>query len=486
MNRKMILNTLRKMLFFEGFFLIVPMIVSMIYNESWWPFAVTAAGLFVIGGIGNFKTDSFDQTIYSKDGFFIVGLVWILWSVFGALPFVISGSIPNFFDAFFETVSGFTTTGSSILTNIESLPKGMLFWRSFTHWVGGMGVLVFVSAIIPLARGRSMFILKAEMPGPSADKLVPKTKDTAQILYLIYFVLTTLQIALLIIGDMPVYDAFVTAFGTAGTGGFSVKNAGIGAYNNPFAEIVITVFMILFAVNFNVYFFILMRKFKNALRNEELWLYLSIIFVSIVTITLNIMTMSEYAGNASDAIRDSSFQVASVISSTGFSTADFSMWPQLSQSVLLILMFIGACAGSTGGGMKVVRLLLLGKIIKRDMRKIVHPRTVKKIRMNNAAVEEDMISGVKTYLLIYFVIVFGSFIILSFEGKDILTTFTSVVTTFNNIGPGLGTEVGPAGNFASWSAFSKIILSFDMLLGRLEIYPILILLMPSLWKKRSL
>lgn len=486
MNRKMVISTLRKMLFFEGFFLLLPMIVSIIYGEAWWPFASVAAGLFLIGGIGNIKEKSFDRAIYSKDGFFIVGMVWMLWSAFGALPFVISGAIPDYIDAFFETVSGFTTTGSSILTDIESLPKGMLFWRSFTHWVGGMGVLVFVSAIIPLAQGRSMYILKAEMPGPAADKLVPKTRDTAQILYVIYLVLTVLQVLLLVIGGMPVYDSLVTTFGTAGTGGFSVRNASIGAYGNHYAEVVITVFMLLFAMNFNVFFFVLMRKFKNAFKNGELWLYLSIVFASIVIVTINISCMEQYSGHVGDAVRDSSFHVASIISTTGFATADFASWPALSQSILFILMMIGACAGSTGGGMKVVRLLLLGKIIRRDTRKIVRPRGVEKIRLSGNTVEEEVLSGVKTYMLIYFVIVFASFILLSFEGKDFVTTITSVVTTFNNIGPGLGKVVGPTGNFVTWSAPAKIILSIDMLLGRLEIYPILVLLMPSLWRKKTL
>ncbi|MBQ7247527.1 MAG: TrkH family potassium uptake protein [Lachnospiraceae bacterium] len=482
MNRKMIVSILAKLMLLEALLLLAPAMVAVYFGESFWPFLLVAAGCALIGLLGSLFLPK-NQTIYTKEGFFVVGLVWVLWSLVGALPFVITGAIPNYVDAFFETASGFTTTGSSILTEIESLPKSILFWRSFTHWIGGMGVLVFLIAIVPLAQGRSMYLMKAEMPGPSADKLVPKTANTAKILYLIYMGLTLTQFILLLCGGMPVFDSAVNAFATAGTGGFSVKNAGIGAYGSPYAEWIITIFMYLFGINFNIYYLILLRRVKAALHNEELWMYLGIIVTSVTVIAFNISGL--YA-TVSETIRTSAFQVAAVISSTGFSTADFVQWPNLSQMILFLLMFLGACAGSTGGGLKVVRLLLTCKIIRRDLRKIARPREVSCIRMDGKVVEEETLSGIKTYLLVYFAIIFGSFIFLMFEGKDVITTFTSVVTCFNNIGPGLGPIVGPAGNFSTWSAFGKIVLSFDMLLGRLEIFSILLLFMPSLWKKKVL
>ena len=483
MNHKAIFSTLRKMLMAEGFLLLLPMIVSIIYGEDFKPFLFVAVFLIIVGGVKNLKAST--DPIYTKDGIVIVGLCWLLWSAFGALPFVISGSIPNFIDAFFEVVSGFTTTGSSILTEVESLPKGMLFWRSFTHWVGGMGVLVFVSALIPLVKSRSMSILRAEMPGPNADKLVPKTKQTAQILYIIYFVLSAIMTVLLMCGGMPLFDSLCTMFGTAGTGGFSVRNASIAAYGSPYAEIVITVFMCLFSLNFSVYFLLLVRKFKTVAKNEEMWTFIGLFVVSTAIITWNVLSYGNYS-DTGEAVRASAFQVSSIMSTSGFSTANFSNWPWLSQCLLFILMLIGACAGSTGGGMKVVRLVLTRKIIKRDLKKIARPKDVSKIRLDGNVVEESMLSGVKTYMLIYFVIFFVSFTILMFEGKDLVTTISSVATCFNNIGPGLGDIVGPAGNFSSWSYFGKIILSLDMLLGRLEIYPILLLFMPAVWKKKSI
>lgn len=482
MNRKMIASILARLIVLEALLLLAPAAVSLYFGEDCLPFVWVAGGCALLGLIG-MRFLPKNQTIYTKDGFFVVGLVWILWSAIGALPFVISGAIPNYVDAYFETASGFTTTGSSILTEIESLPKGMLFWRSFTHWIGGMGVLVFIIAIVPLAQGRSMYLMKAEMPGPAADKLVPKTGNTAKILYMIYIALTLALFILLLCGGMPVFDSAVNAFATAGTGGFSVKNAGIAAYGSPYAEWVIAVFMFLFGINFNLYYLMLLRRFKDAFRNEELWMYLIIVAASITFITINI---SNIYANVSDSVRYASFQVGAIISSTGFSTADFIQWPNQSQLVLFLLMFMGACAGSTGGGLKVVRLLLTCKLIRRDLRKIARPREVSCIRMDGKVVEEETLSGIKTYVIVYFAIIFGSFILLMFEGKDVVTTFTSVVTCFNNIGPGLGSIVGPAGNFSTWSAFAKIVLSLDMLLGRLEIFSILLLFMPSLWRKKVL
>lgn len=486
MNRKMIFSTLRIMLMVEGGLMLLPLIVALIYGESnWWIFAVLSGGLMLFGGLFNMKTRS--GAIYTKDGFIICGLCWVLFSMAGALPFVIDGCIPNFIDAFFEVVSGFTTTGASIIPasqGVESLSHGMLFWRSFTHWVGGMGVLVLVSAIVPLAAGRSMFILKAEMPGPAADKLVPKAKETARILYLIYIALSLLQVVIMCCGGMPIFDSLCIMFGTAGTGGFVVTNAGISGYS-LFNQIVITVFMALFSINFNVYFLIISRKFRAVLKNEEMWLFLGIFAVSTAIIAWNVISFGVYTSSG-EAIKDAAFQVSTIMSTTGFATANFSNWPQLSQTILLILMFIGACAGSTGGGIKVVRLLLTGKIIGRDLKKVARPNDVTKIRMNGNVVSEEMISGVKTYFIIYVAAFFISFVLLAFEGKDIVTTFSSVAACYNNIGPGLGNIVGPAGDYSSWSAIGKIILSFDMLLGRLELYPMLMLLMPAIWRRKAL
>lgn len=486
MNRKMIISILLKMLFAEGILLLLPAGVSLYYGEAVSSFLWVAIPLIIVGGVGLLVTPQ-NQDIFSKEGFFIVGLVWVLWSACGALPFVIDGCIPNFIDAFFETVSGFTTTGSSIIPvsqGVESLSHGHLFWRSFTHLVGGMGVLVFVASIIPLAQGRSMHILKAEMPGPAADKLVPKAKDTARILYAIYFTLTFIMIVMLVCGGMPIFDSVCNAMGTAGTGGFSILNAGIAGYNSPYAEIVMTVFMCLFSLNFNIYFFIIWRKFRDVARNEEMWAFIGIVIISTALIVVNLMRLGTYT-DTGEAIRASAFQVSSVISTSGFATADFGAWPWFSQSILLLLMIVGACAGSTGGGIKVVRLVLGSKIIKRDLRKIARPRRVEKIRMDGAVVSEELVKGVKTYIIIYFAIVLISFLILAMEGRDIITTISSVLACFNNIGPGLG-EVGPAASFAEWSQPAKVILSIDMLLGRLEIYPILMLFMPSIWKKKSL
>ncbi len=481
MNFKMIASTLRKLLFVEGLLMLVPTVVAFIYKESVVPFLVVAVPLIIIGSIKN--PANLDKTIYGKEGLFIVAMVWILWSLFGALPYVISGAIPNYVDAFFETVSGFTTTGSSILTDVESLPHGILFWRSFAHFIGGMGVLVFVLAIIPLAEDRSMYIMKAEMPGPSVDKLVPKTKETAKILYLIYVALTALLVILLLAGGMPLFDSLIHAFGTAGTGGFSIKAVSIAAYNSPYIEGVITAFMLIFGINFNVFYLLLIGKFSRALRNTELWFYLGTFVIATLIITVNIK--SGYAANA-DATRDAAFQVASVMSTTGYSTADFSLWPGLSQSILMLLMIGGACAGSTAGGFKLIRIVLLGKILRQDIKKIIRPRVVSKLRLDGKIVEDDAIMGIKNYTLFYIAVIIVTFIIMSFDGFDITTTISSVLTCLNNIGPGFGSIIGPAGSFAPMSAISKIVLSLVMLMGRLEIFPILILLLPSTWSKKTL
>ncbi|MBQ0025897.1 MAG: TrkH family potassium uptake protein, partial [Lachnospiraceae bacterium] len=426
MNFKMIASTLRRLLFVEGLLMLVPTVVALIYKESVFPFLVVAVPLIIIGSIKN--PTNLDKTIYGKEGLFIVAAVWVLWSLFGALPYVISGAIPSYVDAVFETVSGFTTTGSSILTDVESLPHGILFWRSFAHFIGGMGVLVFVLAIIPLAENRSMYIMKAEMPGPSVDKLVPKTKETAKILYLIYVALTALLVVLLLAGGMPLFDSLIHAFGTAGTGGFSIKSASIAAYNSPYIESVITAFMLIFGINFNVFYLLLIGKFSRALRNTELWFYLGTFVVATLIITVNIK--SGYAANA-DATRDAAFQVASVMSTTGYSTADFSLWPGLSQSILMLLMIGGACAGSTAGGFKLIRVILLGKILRQDVKKVIRPRVVSKLRLDGKIVEDDAIMGIKNYTLFYIAVIVITYIILSFDGFDITTTVSSVLTCLN-------------------------------------------------------
>ncbi|WP_434310991.1 TrkH family potassium uptake protein [Hominifimenecus sp. rT4P-3] len=481
MNNKMIRYILYKLIGVEGIMLLIPMAVAILYGESsYLSFLIVAAVLIALSlTLGAKKPEN--PVIYAKEGFFIVGLTWVIWSVFGALPFVISGAIPNFIDAFFETVSGFTTTGSTILAEIETLPKGILFWRSFTHWIGGMGVLVFVLAIIPLADKRSMYLMRAEVPGPTVGKLVPRTMGTAKILYAIYIGLTFLQVILLMFGGLSLYDALVHAFGTAGTGGFSVYNASIAAYNSAYVDGVITIFMILFGVNFNLFYLMIAKKFAQAFKNTELWTYLGIIASSILIITINIYHLY---GTVTASFRHASFQVASIITTTGYATADFATWPYLSQMILLLLMVLGACAGSTGGGIKIARVVLMVKSIRRELKRLVHPRSVNVVRMDGKTVEEETIQGVHTYLLFYMVILFVSILLVSFNSLDVSTTISSVISCLNNIGPGLGEITGPTGNFSTLSFFSKIVLSLDMLIGRLEIFPILLLAMPSLWKKK--
>ena len=482
MNRKMIFSILRKLMLAEGLLLLIPMGVAIIYREpTWWCFLAVTALLAAVG-LWPMKEPA-NQDIYAKEGFVIVGLAWLLWSVFGALPFVISGCIPNMIDAVFETASGFTTTGSTILTEIESLPRGILFWRSFTHFIGGMGVLVFVLAIVPLAGSRSMYIMRAEVPGPTVDKLVPKTGQTAKILYGMYIALTAVLVIMLCAGGMPLYDSLVTAFGTAGTGGFAVKNISIAAYNSAYTDIVLSVFMTLFSFNFNLYYLVLTKRLKSALKSEELWAFLGIIAASVLSIAFNIRNLYSSFG---EALRYSGFQVTSIISTTGFSTADFAQWPQYSQNLLLLLMFIGACAGSTGGGLKVGRVVLMCKSIRRELGRIARPRIVAVIRMDGKVVEEETIKGVHNYIVIYVAILFVSCLIVAMNGVSVETALSSVAACLNNIGPGLGPIVGPMGNFASLSYLSKIVLTADMLIGRLEIFPILMIMMPSLWRKKAL
>ncbi len=480
MNKKMIVYILGKMMGVEGLLLLIPALVSLIYHEkSVISFLIVAAILLVIYMVFGRKLPASKQ-IYGKEGFVIVGLAWILWSAFGALPFVISGSIPYYIDALFETISGFTTTGSTILADIEALPMGISFWRSFTHWIGGMGVLVFVMMITSLDDENAMPLMRAEVPGPEADKLVPKARHTARLLYGMYFVLTAAEVVFLLFGGMNLYDALLHAFSTAGTGGFSNRAASVSFYDSAYIDGVITVFMILFGINFNLYFFILLKDWKSILKNEELWAYLGIVGVSIAIITGNILKIY---GTVAHAFRYASFQVGSIITTTGFATADYDQWPELSKSILLALMFVGACAGSTGGGIKVSRLLIIVKSIRREVRKMLHPNAVTIIKVNGKKIGQDTLKNVNLYLTCYIIIMIVSILLVSIDNFDFATTFSGVLTTMSNVGPGIS-KVGPVMSFQPFSAVSKLVFCFDMLIGRLEIFPYLLLLSPELWRRR--
>lgn len=481
MNYKMVLKTVGRLLQAEALLMLLPMAVSLYYKENLlYVYIIVIAVLLGVGALMNIPKVR-NRRIFAREGFVIVSLSWVLMSLFGALPFVISGAIPSFTDAFFETVSGFTTTGASILNDIESLPKSILFWRSFTHWIGGMGVIVFVLAILPQKDMQSMHILRAEVPGPTVGKLVSKTKVTARILYIIYGVMTVAEIIALLCCKLPLFDSVTTAFATAGTGGFSVKNASIAAYNNLGAEIVISLFMLLFGINFNLFYLLLIKQFKRVFKSEELWTYLAVIGVSVLIVTANIYPMVESLGTA---LRQAGFQVISIITTTGFVTADFGQWPVLSHMVIVMLMFCGACAGSTGGGLKVGRLIILIKASFRELRRAINPKRVKAIKLDGAVIEKDVVITTSTYFVIYMFIIGISALLISIEDFDFTTTVTAVVTCINNVGPGLA-AVGPVENFADFNPFAKLILSADMLIGRLEIFPVMILFMRSTWKKST-
>ena len=477
MNIRMIGFVLGRILLVEAGLLTLPLAVALLYREPAMPWLITMAALVVCGALLSFRKPE-RTALYAKDGFAAVALVWLLMSAFGALPFVLSGDILHYVDAFFETVSGFTTTGASILPAVEPLSRGSLFWRSFTHWVGGMGVLVFVMAILPMSDGHTMHILRAEMPGPTAGKLVSRMSDTAKILYGIYFVRTAVMILLLVLGGMDLFDACIHAFGTAGTGGFSSRNASVGAYNSAYIDIVTGIGMLAFGVNFNLYFFLLVRRFREVLRSEELWVYLGIVAASTAAIAANILSLYDSVGTA---LRHTFFQVSSVITTTGYATVDFGQWPVFSKTVLVLLMFVGGCAGSTAGGLKVTRIVTLAKAAVMDMRKMLHPNAVINVRMEGRALPEKQVRGVQAYLSIYILILCGSWLLLSLAGFDELTTFTAVVTCINNVGPGLN-MVGPTGNFGFFAPWAKLLLSFDMLAGRLELFPMLLLFAPSIWR----
>lgn len=479
MNYRMIVGTVGRLLRVEALLMLLPLAVSVYYDEHLsYVYAIVMAILLAVGSLMTLPKPK-NRRIYAREGFMIVSLTWILMSFFGALPFVISGAIPNFVNAFFETVSGFTTTGATILTDIESMPKSLLFWRSFTHWIGGMGVIVFVLAFLPQKDMQTMHILRAEVPGPTVGKLVSKTTVTARILYIMYIVLTLLEVIALLCCKLPFFDSITTAFATAGTGGFSIKNASIAAYNNLAAEIVISFFMLAFGINFNLFYLLLIKQFKRVFKSEELWAYLGIVTASTLIIAADITPLVHSFGTA---LRQAGFQVASIITTTGFVTANFETWPALSQFILLMLMFIGACAGSTGGGLKVARLIILVKAGLREIRRAMNPRSVKSIKLDGAILDKETVASTSIYFLIYMLLIAVSSLLLTFNNLDLMTTVTAVVTCINNVGPGLG-EVGPIDNFASLSAFSKLVLSGDMLIGRLEIFPMIVLFMPSSWKK---
>ena len=485
MNRKMVLNIIGKIVLTEAVLMLLPLITAVIYVETtaMYSFLITIAIAVAVGGIFMAVSRTKDTAIYAGEGFVIVGFAWIILSLIGCLPFVISGDIPNFFDAFFETVSGFTTTGASILRDVEALSKSMLFWRSFTHWVGGMGVLVFVMAIIPGTTKGSMNIMRAEMPGPVIGKLVPRLRDTAKLLYIIYMVLTLAEVILLCFGGMPLFESLVHSFGTAGTGGFGVKGDSIAGYS-PYIQWVIAIFMLVFGINFNIYYLIPFRRARQVLKRTELWVYLSIVMVSVTAIAIN---TSHIYNNLSDTLRNSAFQVSSIISTTGYSTADFDAWPGLSKAVLLLLMVIGACAGSTAGGLKVSRVVLIFKNIGREVKQMLHPRSVNKVRFEGKTAEENTVRSVATYFGLYVVCIVVVFLLISFEtfsvGSNFETNFSAAISCFNNIGPGFG-AVGPMLNYADYSSFSKVVLSVAMLLGRLEIFPLIIAFSPSTWMRK--
>ncbi len=480
MNRRMVLNTLGKIIWLEAGLMLLPVLVCLIYkNAAVYSFLITIAIAAAVAAPLTFLCKPRNKVIYAKEGFVIVSLAWILMSVIGAMPFVISGEIPSFVDALFEMVSGFTTTGASILTDVESMSEGLLFWRSFSHWIGGMGVLVFVLAITAGIPDRSIHIMRAEMPGPIVDKLVPKARETAKILYLIYIGMTLLEVVVLVICKMSVFEAIVHTFGTAGTGGFGIYGDSIAGYS-PVIQWVITVFMFLFGINFNLYYLLLMGKIKNVLRSSELWVYAGVGIVSCAAITVNIFSIY---GNVSDALRHSAFQVSTVMTTTGYATADFNGWPVFSKTLLLILMLMGACAGSTAGGLKVSRVIILVKSMRRELTHLLHPRSVKALKLEGKRLDEQTLSTTASYLMMYSACLVIIFLLLSFDKFDIETNISATVACFNNIGPGLG-AVGPVGNYFEYTDFSKIVLCAAMLLGRLEIFPLLLCFSPATWTKK--
>lgn len=483
MNRKMVFNILGRIVLLEAVLLILPLICAVIYGETKvvLAFAISVVTAALIGMLLQFLGKTKDKTIFAKEGFVTVALAWIFMSLIGALPFYISGEISSFTNAFFETVSGFTTTGASILEEVEIMSKGLLFWRSFTHWIGGMGVLVLVMAILPSDSGRSIHLMRAEMPGPIIGKLVPKVRSTAKILYVIYMVLTAVETVLLILGGMPLFDSIIHSLGTAGTGGFGIKADSIGGYS-PYLQWVIAIFMLIFGINFNLYYLILVRKIKTALKSEELWTYIGIVVVATLFIASNIHKTAENFSTFSDSFRHSLFQVSSIITTTGYATVDFNLWPGLSKTILFIIMFMGGCAGSTAGGFKLSRVIMLFKQVKANLKHLLHSRSVESVRFEGKTLDNATVYSVTSYLVIYAFCLVAILLVLSLDSFGFETNVSAAVSCFNNVGPGLD-AVGPASSYAAYSAVSKWTLSAAMLLGRLEIYPMLLLFSPSVWVK---
>ncbi len=489
MNYRMILSLLGIVLILLGGFLLLPCVVALIYGEGDFLALIMTAAISAVVGLllMLFRPREERRLMHAREGFVMVALSWIMISLVGALPFYLNGAIPSYLDAVFETVSGFTTTGASILSNVEAIPHGLLLWRSFTHWIGGMGVLVFMLAVVPMS-GESIYLLRAESPGPSVSKMVPKMRTSAAITYGIYIAMTLLMILLYQVGrifgwgNISLFDSVCLSFGTAGTGGFGVRCDGLASYS-MYEQALTTVFMILFGINFSVYFFLICRKYKLAWQNSELKCYLGIIITAITLITVNLITTGGYFSSVGDAIHHVAFSVGSVITTTGYGTIDFAQWPEFSRVLLVMLMIVGACAGSTGGGMKVSRVLILFKSQAREIRRMIHPHAVESITMDKKKVDKSAISGTAAFLSVYFIVMLVSIALISLDSFGTETTVTAVMATLNNIGPGTSAVVGPFGSYGSFSPLSKLVMIFDMLCGRLELFPMLLLLRPSTWRR---
>ena len=482
MNHRMILRLICYILRVEAVCLLPSVAISLYQGEKAAVFGLaSSAALAGALSLSTFLFRPASREIGAREGFLSVGLCWIAVSAVGALPFFLSGAVPNYIDCLFETISGFTTTGASILNDIEAMPMGLLYWRSFTHWLGGMGVLVFLLAVVPMGKGKNslLHVMRAESPGPQVDKLVPRLQNSAKILYAIYIVLTVVQAVLLLLGGMPLFDSVTTAFGTAGTGGFGIKADSLAGYSH-YIQGVCTVFMALFGINFSVFYLLLLRQFSRVLHNQELWTYLGVMAAATGIITWNVLP--QFGGQVGEALHHAAFQVSSIMTTTGFATVDFNLWPTLSKTVLVALMVLGACAGSTGGGIKVARMLLLSKAGHRGIKRMLRPRSVAQVHVDGQLASEDMIQNAYSYLFAYCAIIVASMLLISIDGFSLETNITAVLSCLNNIGPGLD-MVGPMGNFYPFSNFSKLVLSFDMLVGRLEIFPMLLLFVPAAWRK---
>ena len=478
MNIKLVLKLVGRLLLVEAVALVLPLMVALLYREDPMPFLLTIA-IVALCGLVLSALPCRNRQFFTREGFVSVGLIWIVTGLVGSLPFLFSGYFASPIDCIFESCSGFTTTGASILTDIESLPRGILFWRSFTHWLGGMGVLVLATAIVPTMGIRSHYLTQAETPGPVFSKLVPKQSQTSKILYTIYFALTALEILCLKIAGMPLYDCFIHAFSSAGTGGFSNRNASVGAYGSVAIEMIITVFILLFSLNFAVYFLLLTRRWKDVLQSDELRFFLLVVALS--TLVIGVVNLQVYS-TIWESLRYAVFQVASIISTTGFATADYVLWPQFSQLILILLMFCGACAGSTGGGMKCSRVLTLLRAIRRELRHITHPRCVEVVKLDGKVVGEDTLHSLLVFVGAYMILVFGAALIISLDGFSFATSFSASLTCVSNVGPGLEV-IGPTGNFSAFSGLSKAVMSLCMIAGRLEIFPILMLFSPTAWRR---